>query len=358
MPSVADKFQTPAIAEGSNPSEAENCQSSPHRAVEVSALNAVSALNVELKIGDWVRVHTASAIEATLDQQCAIDGVPMMPEMLAHCGKLFQIARFANKLCANVGGVEIRSMQNVVVLRMNRCDGCFHGGCQMGCDYLWKLDWLTKVDAPSAEEPNENANVAATDKFLNRLVQLSDGDSANRVTKSSGKFFRCQSTELKAATRQSSPFHFGQYLVDQKSNRTSALSIARFLSGIVLKKIVRRGDSVVGPCRKTPATDLSLQIGDQVKVKSFEEIVKTLDRNGCNRGLWFDPAEMKPFCGRTLTVTRRIDRIIHEQTGELLEMKVPSIVLDETQCSGVHRRFCSRGMLHFWREVWLEKSHS
>jgi hypothetical protein len=90
----------------------------------------------------------------------------------------------------------------------------------------------------------------------------------------------------------------------------------------------------------------------------MQQILQTLDAQGCNRGLWFDPAEMKPFCDQTLTVTRRIDRIIHESSGELLEMSVPSIVLDETQCSGFHRRFCSRAMLHFWREAWLERAES
>ena len=349
MPSVADNIESTTESDGSNSSEAENSQTQRHPAAEISALEA------KLKIGDWVRIRAASAIEATLDQDGAIDGVPMMPEMLAHCGDLFQIARFANKLCANVDGVEIRSMQNVVILRMNRCDGCFHGGCQMGCDYLWKLDWLTKSDAPLVDEPSEEKDVTSTKAFLQRLVQLSALDPGDRVTKSSGIFYRCQATELGVATGQSSPFHFGQYWLAKKTNRTSVRSIVRFLCGMILKKVFRRSDSVAGPCRKTPATDLHLQVGDKAKVKSFEEILETLDERGCNRGLWFDPAEMKPFCGKTLTVTRRIERIINEQTGELLEMRVPSIVLDETQCSGVHRRFCSRGMLHFWREVWLEK---
>jgi len=127
---------------------------------------------------------------------------------------------------------------------------------------------------------------------------------------------------------------------------------------LFVKKALRRSDNVAGPCKKTPVDSLNLKVGDKVKVKSFETILETLDGGGCNRGLWFDPAEMKPFCGKTLTVTRRIDRIIHEGSGELLEMKVPSVVLNETQCSGLHRRFCSRAMLHFWREVWLERADS
>jgi hypothetical protein len=39
---------------------------------------------------------------------------------------------------------------------------------------------------------------------------------------------------------------------------------------------------------KTPSVDLRLQPGEWVRVKSKEEILKTLDKHDRNRGLWFD----------------------------------------------------------------------
>ncbi len=310
----------------------------------------------QLRLGDWVHVKSADAIEQSLDLDGTTEGLPFMPEMLAFCGRQFQIARFANKVCANIGSVEIRQLEKVVVLKVERCDGCFHGGCQMSCEFLWKVDWLEQsADKTAGILPNAHSHRPATNVLKERLVQLSAGMPKQETAEPSGRFFRCQATELGQASHHSSPLHFKQYLVDRKTNRTPWSSILYFLATLLVKKILKRGDSVSGPCKKTPASNLNLQPGDQVRIKSFDEILLTLDQRGCNRGLWFDRAEMKPFCGKTLTVTRRIERVIHEETGELLEMKVPSIVLNETQCSGLARRFCSRAMLHFWREVWLER---
>ncbi len=309
----------------------------------------------QLSRGDWLQVKSAAAIGDVIDIDGTTDGLPFMPEMLQFCGKRFQISHFANKVCANVGTVEIRNLQNVVVLKMNRCDGCFHGHCQMACELLWKLDWLEQ-SPPEAQDssPATSGQSPEASQLIVKLVKLSAGTAGQNKTKSSGQFFRCQATELGAASRQSSPLHFGQYFVDRKTNGTSWSSISEFIARMLIKKALRLSDSIAGPCKRTPVDPLGLQVDDRVKVKPIEEILKTLDARGCNRGLWFDPAEMQTFCGRTLTVTRRIDRIIDEGTGELLEMKVPAIVLNETHCSGIHRRFCSRAMLHFWREVWLE----
>jgi len=307
----------------------------------------------ELRLGTWLQVKSAAAIGDMLDIDGTTEELPFMPEMLEYCGKRFQLAKFANTVCANVGDVEMRGLQNVVVLKMNRCDGCFHGDCQMGCELLWKLDWLEQADPPEQE-----AGSIESTQLREKLVQLTAGTGSQEQSKSSGQFYRCQATELGAATRQTSPLHFDQYLIENKTNGTSWSSIVGYIAKLFVKKALRRSDSIAGPCKRTPVDALNLQPGDQVKVKPMKQILETLDARGCNRGLWFDPAEMKPFCGKTLTVTRRIDRIINEGSGELLEMKVPSIVLNETQCSGLHRRFCSRAMLHFWREVWLERADS
>ena len=342
-------------------SETENrCSSVPtpaYRSNEPRASLAAPLSAKQLRLGDWLQVKTATAIKKILDADGATDGLPFMPEMLKHCGQRFQISHFANKVCANVGDVEIRSLEDVVVLKVNRCDGCFHGGCQMACELLWKLDWLELL--PDTEHDFVESDLSPESSQLGQqLVQLTAGTGTPEEAKSSGRFYRCQATELGAASRQSSPLHFRQYFVERKTNRTPWDSIFRFIARLLVKKVLRQSDSVAGPCKTTPIDTLNLQIDERVKVKPIEEILETLDANGCNRGLWFDPAEMQPFCGRTLTVTRRINRIMNEGTGELLEMKVPSVVLNETQCSGFHRRFCSRAMLHFWREVWLERVDS
>jgi len=186
---------------------------------------------------------------------------------------------------------------------------------------------------------------------LVQLSQATDNADANQ----SSPCYRCQATQLGAASTRTSAFNLQQYRVERQTNGISIFNIGSFLANTVLRKITRQNESCHGPCRKTPVARLNLKVGDQVRVKSFDEILKTLNAKGCNRGLWFDEAEMRPFCGRVLTLTRVINRLVNEHTGELMELDVPSVVLNETQCSGLKRRFCGRGMLHFWREVWLER---
>lgn len=311
------------------------------------------------KRGQWVRVRSWEEIQLTLDLDGSLEGLPFMPEMAKLCGSRFRIARFANQVCANVGTVKIRKLEGVVVLNVDRCDGQFHGGCEMGCDLLWKTQWLEVDDQTSAQTTNDQSRAANEHNvsldFLTSLVQLSSVANDDVVEKAT-PCFRCQATELGAASRQSSAFNLQQYRIERETNGTSLGRISAFLGSTLLRKVTKQDGNCEGPCRRTPISHLGLAIGDKVRVKSFEEILKTLDAKGCNRGLWYDEAEMRPFCGKALTVSRRITRIIDERTGELLNLKVPSVVLNETQCSGLSRRFCGRGMLHFWREAWLERA--
>jgi hypothetical protein len=109
--------------------------------------------------------------------------------------------------------------------------------------------------------------------------------------------------------------------------------------------------------RKTPIEALDLQPGQLVEVKSADEIMRTLDANQCNRGLYFD-TEMLPFCGKRYRVQQRVNQLINERTGVMMTMKTPSIMLENVVCMGyLHpaRIFCPRGIYGFWREIWLKR---
>jgi hypothetical protein len=106
-----------------------------------------------------------------------------------------------------------------------------------------------------------------------------------------------------------------------------------------------------------PSSELGLVPGDYVKVKSYEEILQTLDRNGKNKGMYFD-AEMVPACGRVVRVRSRIDKFLDEKTGKLVRLKTPAVILDDVFCEGRYsdcRMFCPRSIYSWWREVWLER---
>lgn len=213
----------------------------------------------------------------------------------------------------------------------------------MGCKFFWKNQWLEIVNGPDASAGDSEVSEQAKSKLA-----ASATINENR--------YRCQATQLEQICTPTSISQLGQYVQDFQSG-VGAKSMAKFFSNLAIRKLSRKSDSIEGHCDgRTPVSNLKLSIGETVKVKSIQEIEKTLDKSGCNRGLWFDPAEMLPFCEKTMTVSRVVNRLIDERTGDLKKLPVPCIVLSEAECSGVFRRFCSRGMLHFWREVWLERA--
>jgi hypothetical protein len=52
-------------------------------------------------------------------------------------------------------------------------------------------------------------------------------------------------------------------------------------------------------------------------------------------------------------VVARIDRILDERTGELLEFKTPSILLEGAHANG-GTLLTPQNEFFFWREIWLE----
>jgi hypothetical protein len=94
-----------------------------------------------------------------------------------------------------------------------------------------------------------------------------------------------------------------------------------------------------------------------VEVKTKEEIAATLSPRGRHRGLWFD-REMMPYCGRTFRVRQRIQRIIDERDGRMIELRNACVTLEGVVCSGdlsTRRWFCPRQILSYWRECWLRR---
>jgi hypothetical protein len=107
----------------------------------------------------------------------------------------------------------------------------------------------------------------------------------------------------------------------------------------------------------TPTQVLNLQPGELVRVKPLEEILRTVNRSGQNRGMFFDK-EMVPYCGGEYRVLKRVSKIINEKTGKMQEMKTPCIVLDSVVCQARYsncRLFCPRSIYAYWREIWLER---
>jgi hypothetical protein len=326
------------------------------------------------RAGDWVEVKSKEEILATLDQQGSIDGMPFMPEMLRHCGKRIRVARTAHKTCDTVNQTGGRRMREAVHLEGVRCDGSAHGGCQASCLIFWKDQWLRPASpnatssAATASSPTEDAGLAK------HACSVRDGDTEPT--------YRCQATQLYAATTPLSPLNPFQYVADVRSGNVPAGEALKFLFlawlfnlrklgfgyriAVALHEFAHR--KLVGrpaPYARgrvpagtpTPLVVKDLQVGDLVEVKPHEEILETLNARNHNRGLSFDK-EMVRYCGKRFRIGERVTRIVNEKTGKMMEFARPSYILEGAFCTSQYserRMLCPRLITPYWREAWLNK---
>ncbi len=97
-----------------------------------------------------------------------------------------------------------------------------------------------------------------------------------------------------------------------------------------------------------------LKVGDIVRVRSWEEVLLTLDPFKELKGCAFLP-EMQQYCGTTQSVFQVMERFLDERDYKVKKVK-GIVLLDGVICRGtpVFGR-CDRCCLLFWREEWLEK---
>jgi hypothetical protein len=308
-------------------------------------------------------VRNADEIFSTLDGRGRLDGVPFMPEMTKYCGRRFRVFKRADKTCAGDG--RVRRMYNAVHLENLRCDGAAHGGCQAGCLMYWKEAWLERVESGRSTKlrklnPGEEAFVAET---LIASTEAEGSTAAERI-------YQCQATEV---PRASTPLRMRQ--LDQFPRDVRNWSVLKVARGLVLEackwyqRLSRRFlpkplliaggreyPSIEGRLEKTetPTGKLDLMPGDLVRIKSKDDIVATLDYTNRNRGLTFED-EMVEYCGRTARVAARVERLIDEKTGRMINIKADCIILEGVVCTANFHRFCTLSIYPYWREVWLER---
>jgi hypothetical protein len=63
---------------------------------------------------------------------------------------------------------------------------------------------------------------------------------------------------------------------------------------------------------------------------------------------------MIKHCGGRYTVAKRVERIIDDATGQMVEMKNACIVLNGADASGEFLHFCPQHEHIFWREGGLD----
>jgi len=335
------------------------------------------------RTGELVEIRSKEEILATLDERGCTEGMPFMPEMLQFCGQRVRVSAVAHKTCDTARGTwKARRLQTAVHLAGLRCDGSAHGGCQAECNLFWKDLWLKPVHnkhgrfAKPASAGSHTASGGCSETQLVANTRL-------ETTAESGERFSCQATKLYEATEPLAWWDPRQYFRDVLTRNCSAGHVSRVLWLAFLKHSLQRtplGYRLIKFVREsmhrfltgreipdfqgllkrdgpTPTARLGLKPGERVRVRSKEEIVRSLDERGKNRGLGFD-VEMSPYCGRIATVRSSVTKIIDELTGKMRYMKEPCIMLDGIVCNSMYsecRLICPRAIPSYWREIWLER---
>jgi len=331
--------------------------------------------------GDVVRVRTSTNIAETLAANGTLDGLPFMPEMLRYSGREFTVRNRADKTCDTVDYSGLRQLEGTVHLDNLRCDGSAHGGCQADCSLFWKEEWLGLIS--TSADTSLRPIVAISGQSLHTgPPEVGRGsppeDRANMLAQRSGRLhgrhpqretYSCQATEVRNASRPLPARRMGQYFSDWRTGNTTlgslfyGLLVYGFNRWQGMSHVlpswarIRNGSTypfVMGPHSSTPQRPLGLQAGEIVRVRPREEIFATLDQNGRNRGLSFDP-EMLDYCGSLRRVRRRVSIIIDEKTGRLKNLSSDCVLLEDVTCHGRYRLFCPRNQYFFWREIWLER---
>jgi hypothetical protein len=346
---------------------------------DMSSLSPQRSPSLRLRAGDWVVVRSKEEILTTLDRRGRLDELPFQPEMFAFCGQRLRVFKVAHKTCDTIHKTGGRRMRDTVHLEGAHCDGSEHGGCQADCLLFWKTAWLRRPDEIAATEQAPQAGPArGAEDVVKRAVRASGDPHDHEPT------WVCQATALFEATEPLKWWDFRQYIRDVTSRNHRAWHMSKLLLAAGYRKLVGLGvgyrfkvalyngfqklrggrpllvldEGMIERGQPTPDEPLGLQPGDWVEIKSAEEIRATLNRDGFNRGMRFD-IEMMRYCGGRYRVQLRVERLINERTGKMMQMKSSCIQLENVYCRAecsAMRLGCPRAINSYWREIWLRRA--
>ena len=315
-----------------------------------------------LRTGDLVEVRSLDEVLATLDDRARLEALPFMPEMLKFVGRRFRVAARADKTCDRVTRTGIRTMTNAVHLEGVRCDGAFHDGCDAACLIYWKEAWLKPVTKSEANTKPDEPQASLIEEWLKtpavkRIVEIGKRPSADGTGE---PIYSCQATEALDYTSACGADRKTSYWEDIRCGNATWPEAAR---AYIIERFnafqQRRGGTQYPPlpgyAQTTPVQTLDVQPGELVQVRTRDEIFKTIDVEGRNRGLTFD-REMLMYCGGTYRVLKRVNQIIDEPTGRMMRMKRDCIILDGVICKSRYHGLCQRAIYPFWREIWLRRA--
>ena len=100
---------------------------------------------------------------------------------------------------------------------------------------------------------------------------------------------------------------------------------------------------------------LNLKAGEWVRVRTKEEILATLDRNGRLEEFPFMP-QMLQYCGQKLRVIKHAHKLCDTQFATEGRSMKDAVVLEGLRCDGKAFGGCEMGCVLIWKEAWLRRA--
>jgi len=100
---------------------------------------------------------------------------------------------------------------------------------------------------------------------------------------------------------------------------------------------------------------LTLKAGEWVWVRSKDEILATLDKNGRLEELPFMP-QMLRYCGQKLRVAKRAHKLCGTQHATVSGTMSGAVLIEGLRCDGQGIGGCEAGCLFIWKEAWLRRA--
>lgn len=299
--------------------------------------------------GDAVRIRPLPEILATLDADGSLRGMPFQPEMIKFCGGDARVFRCLDKIYDYGRTKRMRRLDGCVLLSHMRCDGSAHDGCEASCYLIWRTEWLQHGG------PTRTASAPAK-------VDVARATHALAAATRAGDTWRCQFTQLHGCSTEYGSLSLGRDLIPLLSGNCSAKAWLIAMLTRVFNNVQRLRRGIAFPPLPPLGEHLSkepsgLAVGERVAVIPLEDIARTLNSQGKNKGLWFD-VEMVKHCGREYRVSARVQKIIDDATGQMRQMKTPCIMLDTVDSTGETLHFNAQHDPIFWRESWLRRTEA
>ena len=95
------------------------------------------------------------------------------------------------------------------------------------------------------------------------------------------------------------------------------------------------------------------RVGDWVEIRSKQEILSTLDSNGCLEGMPFMP-EMTRYCGQRFRVYKSAHKTCDTVNNTGGRSLARTVHLEHLRCDGSSHGGCEAGCLLFWNEAWIK----